>query len=74
MQTKKLNILIVDKHPFVIDLYADIINKTNNNGQYEFLFITATNAEEAVQKISFHKSENKKINVAFFDINITEQT
>lgn len=71
MEIKKLNILIVDKHPFVIDLYADIIDKTNSNGLYEFAFITATNAGEAMQKIGLQKLENKKINVAFFDINIT---
>jgi DNA-binding NarL/FixJ family response regulator len=71
MEIKKLNILIVDKHPFIIDLYADIIDKTNSNGKYEFTFVTATNAEEAMQKITFQNSDNKKINVAFFDINIT---
>ena len=71
MKIKKLNILIVDKHPFVIDLYTDIIDKTNQNKQYEFVFITATNTEEALQKITNHKLENNKINVAFFDINIT---
>ena len=71
MESKKLNILIVDKHPFVIDLYADIIDSNNQNGHYEFNFITATNVEEAIQKISITKAENKKINIAFFDINIT---
>ena len=71
MESKKLNILIVDKHPFVIDLYSDIIDSNNQNGHYEFNFITASNVEEAIQKISIKKAENKKINIAFFDINIT---
>jgi DNA-binding NarL/FixJ family response regulator len=71
MEIKKLNILIVDKHPFVIDLYTDIINKTNTKGQYNFQFITATNTENAIQKINLQLEANKHINVAFFDINIT---
>ncbi len=66
---KKLTILIVDDHPFIIDSFINIIN-TNDGGHYRFEFITAQNAEEAVKKIRIHKSENKKINVAFLDINI----
>jgi DNA-binding NarL/FixJ family response regulator len=66
---KKLTILIVDDHPFIIDSFVNIIS-TNDIGQYEFEFITAQNSEEAVRKITLHKSENKKINVAFLDINI----
>jgi DNA-binding NarL/FixJ family response regulator len=66
---KKLTILIVDDHPFIIDSFINIIN-TNDGGHYRFEFITAQNAEDAVKKIRIHKSENKKINVAFLDINI----
>jgi DNA-binding NarL/FixJ family response regulator len=66
---KKLTILIVDDHPFIIDSFVKILN-TNDGGNYQFEFITAQNAEEAVKKIRIQKSENKKINVAFLDINI----
>ncbi len=66
---KKLDILIVDDHPFIIDSYIDIIN-INNGGKYQFDFITAQNAEEGVRKINLQKVKNRKINVAFFDINI----
>lgn len=66
---KKLNILIVDDHPFIIDSFVKIIS-SNDIGEYQFNFITAQNAQEAVQKIMFHNAENKKVNVAFLDINI----
>jgi DNA-binding NarL/FixJ family response regulator len=66
---KNLNILIVDDHPFIIDLYIKIINM-NNGGEYEFNFITAMSSEEAIRKINFQKTENKKINVALLDISI----
>ncbi len=66
---KNLNILIVDDHPFIIDLYMKIIN-INNGGTYQFNFITALTAEEAIRKINIQKAENKKINVAFLDISI----
>ena len=68
-QPKNLSIFIVDDHPFIIDSFIDIIN-IHNNGDYKFDFITAVNAEEAIRKINYQKIENKKINVAFFDINI----
>lgn len=69
MDKKNLNILIVDYHPFVVDLYTNIIN-SNNGGKYIFNFFTANNAIEASEKINKCCSENKKINVAFLDINL----
>lgn len=69
MNVKNLNILIVDYHPFVVDLYIKILNQ-NKGDFYHFNYFTAYNAPEALQKISNCYSENNKINVAFLDINL----
>lgn len=65
---KKLNILIVDDHPLLIDAYINLLNYTLE--KHSLNFLKSTNAKEAYLIIKNHYSSNNKIDLAIFDISI----
>lgn len=64
----ELNCLIVDDHPMLIDGYISVITTFVDN--YNFNFIKATDCETGFKAIELHHSQNTKIDVAIFDINL----
>lgn len=66
----KLRILIVDDHPFIIDAYINLISCSLEN--YELEFIRSSNTKEAYNLIKVNYNEDKKIDIAIFDISMPE--
>jgi len=64
----KLNILVVDDHPMIIDGYLSIIS--NYIKGYTFNFLTATNCEGAYHLIEHNFNLGNGIDIAIFDVNL----
>ncbi|WP_313805977.1 response regulator [Flavobacterium sp.] len=67
---KELNILIVDDHPFIIEAYINLITLTLEG--YRLNFLKSSRTKEAYNIIKLNYIDNKKIDVAIFDISIPE--
>jgi DNA-binding NarL/FixJ family response regulator len=63
----KINILIVDDHPFIIEGYKNAINSYPGN-EYEFTITQANNCRSGYEAIM--DADNKQFDLAFFDISM----
>lgn len=69
---KRLNILMIDDHPFIIEGYKNILlNHTEND--YD-LNITAVNTGDEVETVFKNRKENPPYHLALIDINIPKST
>jgi DNA-binding NarL/FixJ family response regulator len=66
---KKINILIVDDHPLIIEGYKNTLNNRATD-DYDIEIDTAANCEEAVHKINQANSFKIPYDVFFIDINL----
>ncbi len=64
----KMNILIVDDHPFIIQAYKNALDKYSQQG-YEFDVTQANNCKSGYENIA---EGQKTFDVAFFDISMPE--
>ena len=64
---KKINIIIVDDHPFIIEGYKNAINSYNSS-DYEFTITQANNCKSAYEIIV--NPEIAPFDIAFFDISM----
>lgn len=67
---QKLNIIIVDDHPFIIEGYKNAINSYGQAG-YEFSIIQASDCKAAYEIIT-SRPANDPFDIAFFDISMPE--
>lgn len=65
---KKINILIVDDHPMIIDAYISILN--NHVNSYNFNIYCAYNSEEAFKIIDQNSKLKNKIDIALIDVSL----
>lgn len=65
---RKLNILIVDDHPVIIEAYKNILT-SGDLGKYDFTIDTANNCDEAIKKIEY-SAKNEPYDVLFFDVKL----
>lgn len=63
----KVNILIVDDHPFIIEAYKNAI-KGYNSADYEFTITQANDCRSGYDNIT--SPQNGEFNIAFFDISM----
>ncbi|NUY81353.1 response regulator transcription factor [Flavobacterium sp. MAH-1] len=63
----KVNILIVDDHPFIIEAYKNAI-KGYNSADYEFTITQANDCRSGYDNIT--SPQNGAFNIAFFDISM----
>ena len=64
----KINILIVDDHPFIIEGYKNAINGYNKKGNYEFIITQAKDCKTGYEAITNEGIE--PFDVAFFDLSM----
>lgn len=64
----KINILIVDDHPFIIEGYKNAINGYNKKGNYEFIITQAKDCKTGYEAIT--KQGIEPFGVAFFDLSM----
>jgi len=65
---KKLNILIVDDHPMLVDAYRSIIRDLVNG--YNYNIYCAYNCEEAYKIINQNSKFEKEIDIALLDVSL----
>lgn len=65
--SKKITILIVDDHPFIIEAYKNAI-KGYNSSNYEFTIIQASDCRSGYENIMNHDAE--AFDIAFLDISM----
>jgi len=65
---KKINILIVDDHPFIIEAYKNAIKGYNSKGNYDFVITQAKDCETGFEAIMAMDIE--PFGVAFFDLSM----
>lgn len=65
---KKLNILIVDDHPMLVDAYKSIIRDLVNG--YSFNIYCAYNCEEAFKIINQNSKLENEIDIALLDVSL----
>jgi DNA-binding NarL/FixJ family response regulator len=64
----KINILIVDDHPFIIEAYKNAINLYNKKGVYDFVITQAKDCKTGYEAIM--AAENDPFGIAFFDLSM----
>lgn len=64
----KINILIVDDHPFIIEGYKNAIKGYNSKGIYEFVITQAKDCKSGYEAITAADAE--PFGVAFFDLSM----
>lgn len=64
--SEKINILIVDDHPFIIEAYKNAI-KGYNTGNYDFTIIQASDCRSGYDQIT---NPDNSFQIAFFDISM----
>lgn len=64
----KINILIVDDHPFIIEAYKNAIKAYNSKGIYEFIITQAKDCKTGYEAITAEGIE--PFGVAFFDLSM----
>lgn len=64
---KKINILIVDDHPFIIEAYKNAI-KGYNSADYEFTITQANDCKSGFENIT--APQNGNFDISFFDISM----
>ncbi|HWR93827.1 MAG TPA: response regulator [Flavobacterium sp.] len=64
----KINILIVDDHPFIIEGYKNAINGYNKKGKYEFVITQAKDCKTGYEAITELGIE--PFGIAFFDLSM----
>ncbi len=70
--SKKINIVIVDDHPFIIEGYKNAINSYNPSSGYEFSITQANDCKTAYDIIT--NTETAPFDIAFFDISMPAYT
>ncbi len=65
---KKINILIVDDHPFIIEAYKNAIKGYNSKAIYDFVITQAKDCESGYEAIMAKDIE--PFGVAFFDLSM----
>jgi len=65
---KKLNILIVDDHPVIVEAYKNILTSSHLD-KYDFTIDSANNCDLAINKIE-NSVKNVHYDVLFFDIKL----
>lgn len=65
---KKLNILIVDDHPMLVDAYRSIIRDLVNG--YNYNFFCGINCEEGFKKIEQNFKVGEQIDIALLDVSL----
>ena len=69
---KKLNILIVDDHPVIVEAYSNILTSAGL-GNYEFIIDTANNCDTAIRKIE-NSAKSLHYDILFFDVKLPPST
>ncbi len=69
---KKLNILIVDDHPVIVEAYSNILASADLDN-YEFIIDTANNCDTAIKKIE-DSAKSLHYDVLFFDVKLPPST
>ena len=69
---KKLNILIVDDHPVIVEAYSNILTSAGL-GNYEFIIDNANNCDTAIIKIE-NSAKSIHYDILFFDIKLPPST
>ena len=64
----KINILIVDDHPFIIEAYKNAIKGYNSKGAYEFIITQAKDCKTGYEAII--DAEEDPFGIAFFDLSM----
>lgn len=64
---QKINILIVDDHPFIIEAYKNAI-KGYNSADYDFTITQASDCKSGYENIT--SPQNGNFDIAFFDISM----
>jgi DNA-binding NarL/FixJ family response regulator len=64
----KINILIVDDHPFIIEAYKNAIKGYNSKGAYEFVITQAKDCKTGYEAIV--NDDNVPYDIAFFDLSM----
>lgn len=65
---KKLDIFIVDDHPFIIDAYINLI--TSSLEEFNLTFFKSSDTRDAFSVMNKRYLDGKNIDLAIFDINI----
>jgi len=63
----KINILIVDDHPFIIEAYKNAIRGYNSKGAYEFIITQAKDCKTGYEAIT---EAAEPFGIAFFDLSM----
>ena len=66
--SKKINILIVDDHPFIIEAYKNAIKGYNSKNIYDFEITQAKDCKTGYEAIINHPGE--PFGIAFFDLSM----
>jgi DNA-binding NarL/FixJ family response regulator len=65
----KINILIVDDHPFIIEGYKNALNGYNSKGKYEFVITQAKDCKTGYEAIT-EQSRDEPFGLSFFDLSM----
>lgn len=66
--SKKINILIVDDHPFIIEAYKNAIRGYNSKNLYDFEITQAKDCKTGYEAIVDHQGD--PFGIAFFDLSM----
>ncbi len=71
-KTKKINVLIIEDHPFISEAYKNAFIEIKNchPDKWNFSFLIATNCDEAIKIINDLKQKKRKPNLVFLDIKL----